>query len=87
MIVGQRYLTRSGAVVEIIERRDTGLTKYDRMGVKSRAYLLIVQIVTCADGTPAVTDAPRQYALHDDGHYCGQDHALDLVRMVQRAAA
>jgi hypothetical protein len=87
MTPGQRYLTRSGAVVEIIERRDTGLTKCDRMGVKSRAYLLIVQIVTCADGTPAVTDAPRQYALHDDGNYCGQDHALDLVQRVMERAA
>ena len=88
MIAGQRWLTRSGAVVEIVERRDTGLTKYDRMGVHSRAILLICRFVQYAGAEPLTDEPPRQFALHEDGYYCGhKDHALDLVMMVQQVAA
>lgn len=89
MIVGQRWLTRSGAVVEIIERRDTGLVM---RGLDCRplgpAMMLICRLVRYVDGHEPLTDEPpQQFALFDDGTYTSRPHALDLMTPVQAVAA
>lgn len=80
MMVGQRWLTRSGAVIEIIERRDAGLVM---RGLDMRplgpAWMLICRYV---EPEPA-----RQFALHDDGTYTSIPHALDLMTQVLELAA
>lgn len=88
MMPGQHWVTRGGAVVEIVERRDTGLTQYDKSGAPHKAFMLICRVVTCADGTDAaLLDAPRQFGLFDDGSYGARAHELDLVQRVAEAAA
>ncbi len=89
MKAGQRWITRSGAVVEIIERRDTGLIRYDlQWKPYGKAYMLICRLVRYVDGREPLTDEPPTiFGLHDDGRYGSGENALDLVRMVEKVAA
>lgn len=88
MTPGQRWITRSGAVIEITERRDTGLVM---RGMDLRplgpAMMLICRFVRYADGDPLTDEPPRTFALYDDGTYTSIPHALDLVTLVLEVAA
>lgn len=83
--LGKRYMTRSGAMVEVVRRIDTGLTKYqpDSWKAIAKAYLIVCRIVRYADGSPADPNMPREICVHDDGFYTNEDHELDLVSEVQ----
>ena len=89
MTPGQRWLTRSGAVVEIVERRDTGLVTHDlEWKPTGKAYMLICKFIRYVDGVDPLTDEPPTiFGLHDDGCYGAREHPLDLMRLCQQVAA
>jgi len=84
--VGHRYMTRSGAMVEVVRRIETGHMRYDKDSWKalSKAYLIVCRIVRFANGESADPDSPREICVHDDGFYTNEDHELDLIREVQQ---
>jgi hypothetical protein len=84
MKAGERWITRGGAVVEVVAVKNTGLTIMDMMGKPLReAKLVVCRFVAYAHGQPIRGDEPGQFAVHEDGYYLSNDdHALDLVAKV-----
>lgn len=83
--LGKRYMTRSGAMVEVVRRIDTGLTKYqpDSWKALGKVYLIVCRIIRYANGSQADPDNPCEICVHDDGFYTNEDHELDLIAEVQ----
>lgn len=86
--VGKRYMTRSGAMVEVVRKIDTGHMRYDKDSWKalSKAYLIVCRIMRFANGQAADPDSPREICVHEDGYYTNEEHELDLVSEVQQFA-
>ncbi len=82
---GNRYITRGGAVVEVVSIKDTGLTVYDvNWKPLGTSKLVICKFVQYAGQEPLTDEPPRQFAVHEDGQYLSDmNHALDLVSPVQ----
>lgn len=85
---GKRYLTRSGAIAEIVTIEDTGLVYYDYHGKPlGTAKLIRCKIVRRIDGTPH--SPTRMYFVDGRGlqhvpeyrrEYDGPTSPLDLIR-------
>jgi hypothetical protein len=89
LAAGQRYLTRSGAVVRVAQRLDTGLIRRDPVTWESRgtAYLFLCVIERFSFGTIAEDDNHR-IAVHEDGRYLPDGESpLDLVAELEAVAA
>ena len=86
---GNRYITRGGAVIEVVSIQDTGLIVYDSNWKKlGTSKLVICKFVQYAGGEPITDEPPRKFAVHEDGQYLSDmPHALDLVREVQEVRA
>ena len=87
--VSRRYLTRSGALVRVAQRLDTGLTKRDPRTWESlgTAYLFICVIERFSFGTIAEDDNHR-IVVHEDGAYLPDGESpLDLVAELEAVAA
>jgi hypothetical protein len=84
---GLRFVTRSGAIVKLVERLDTGHQKRDLQisAPLGAAYLLLCRVERNADGS--APSEPQEFAVHEDGSYLASgEHAFDLIREVAAAA-
>lgn len=73
--VGLKFYNRAGAIVEIIERRNTGLTKFTLDWKPAGNALMIVCRTVNGNGN---------YCVFETGNYHpSTDHALDLVREIE----
>ena len=73
---GQRWRTRDGQTVTVVEVRDTGLPYYDTQWRKLGAAFLVI----------CVTDDGEKFCVFNDGKHVSAPR-LDLIEMIQARAA